>query len=200
MLRSAELRTLWLMTLSLLIGSGCAGAPPEPPLSYQEEPLPRARVMRLLDEEKRAVSLYDWVRSPAEGGQGYGGVALHIFTTWCRPCHKEVAQLNLLQARAPNVKVVGVCVEGRSCPRLKDFRKLTGARYELLIADQALVRGEGPYGALPSVPVTYLIDAKGRPVIRFDGRLPLSYATKLAAPLAPRVAPAPAPELPQATP
>ena len=153
--------------------------------AYLDKARPRARTLRLYRQDSTALTLYDLTRSKLEGGQGYAGVVLHVFTTWCRPCLEEVKALNALQASAPHVKVIGACVEGRGCPRLSDFKRLAHAEYELLTGDQSLVRGDGPFGHIPGVPVTFIIDAKGREVIRFDGRIPLTYATKLTAPLAP---------------
>lgn len=180
----------------LLATAGCGPATPQVKGEvYQDQPRPRARVLRLYSQDNRSLTLQDITRRKREGGQGYAGVLMHIFTTWCRPCLQEVKSLNALHAQARHVKVIGVCVEGRGCPRLSDFQRLTHAQYELYIADQSLVRGEGPYHVIPSVPVTYLIDAKGREVIRFDGQIPLTYATKLTAPLAPL----PEPDEPEAT-
>jgi len=165
---------------------GCSGGTPAAERgSYVDQERPRARALRLYRQDSTALTLHDLTRSTGEGGAGYAGVVLHIFTTWCQPCLEEVKRLNALQASAPHVKVIGACVEGRGCPRLSDFKRLTHAEYELLIGDQSLVRGDGPFGYIPSVPVTYIIDAKGREVIRFDGRIPLTYATRLTAPLAP---------------
>lgn len=158
-------------------------------IDFQTEPRPRARVIYLYQQEQSSITLQDFIRRKSEGGQGYAGIIMHIFTTWCRPCLEEVNSLNLLQQQAPHIKVIGVCVEGRSCPRLEDFKRLTHASYELYVADASLVRGDGPYGSIPSVPVTYLMDSKGRQVIRFDGHIPLTYATKLTVPLSPLAEP-----------
>ena len=186
---SGERRARWaLFTCVLAWLSACGASDVRPaPARYEDEPRPRARVLRLHALDERPTSLQDLTRRKSEGGEAFAGVVLHIFTTWCRPCLEEVSKLNQLQRAAPHVKVIGVCVEGRGCPRLADFKRLTRAEYELFTGDQALVRGEGPYGMLSSVPVTFVIDAKGREVIRFDGQIPLTYATKLTAPLSPLV-------------
>ena len=105
---------------------------------------------------------------------------LHVFTTWCRPCLNEVYRLNQLnrEGKKKGYMVLGICAEGRGCPRLKDFQRLTKAEYPLRVGDLALTQGEGLFEKILGIPLTYLIDYKGRVIECFHGRIPLMYAMK----------------------
>jgi len=122
-----------------------------------------------------------------EGGRR--GVALHLFTAWCQPCLDAIPSLNALQARAPGLRVVGVCVEGRRCPHLDELRRLFSPEYDIYLGDAGLLRGDGPFGEVLGLPTTLLIDAEGRLVARFEGEVPVGYAARLAAHLPPPPAP-----------
>ncbi len=173
------------LPLALSLAS-CGRSPPPPP--SPASPSQRARVVRLRSPAGEPRALLELASEP-----GRRGVVVHLFTAWCQPCLNAIPALNALQSRAPQLKVVGVCVEGRGCPHLDELRRLFSPEYDIYLGDERLVRGDGPFGEVLGLPTTLLIDAEGRLVARAQGAVPVSLFARLGAALP---APAAAPEPP----
>jgi len=115
---------------------------------------------------------------PTDDGQVYSlaahrgqVVVLQFFATWCVPCLAEVNQLQKLPARFPGVQVVGVAFDLDAALTLGAFRRATGVTYPLLIADDATRAGDGPFGRVPEMPTTVVIDRDGVVRSAFGGLL-----------------------------
>ena len=156
----------------------CACGGPPPPPSSPAAPSQRARAVRLKSPTGEPRALLELA---SEGGRR--GVVVHLFTSWCQPCLNAIPALNALQARAPQVKVVGVCVEGRGCPHLDELRRLFSPEYDIYLGDERLLRGDGLFGEVLGLPTTLLIDAEGRLVARAQGAVPVSLFARLSAAL-----------------
>ncbi len=115
-------------------------------------------------------------------------VLVNYFATWCVPCINELPRLNDLvpeEGETPgDLQIVGVSLDRGGRSDLEAFVKATQLRFAIALADEATLRGETPFGALPAVPASYLLDAEGRTVERFRGVVPIGYLKRRVAALA----------------
>ncbi len=114
-------------------------------------------------------------------------VLVNYFAMWCVPCVAELPRLNDLipeadQAPGP-LFVVGVSLDTGDPKDLRAFVAATRLRFPVVVADAATHRRETPFGRLPAVPASYLLDASGRPVERFRGVVPIGYLIRRVAAL-----------------
>jgi thiol-disulfide isomerase/thioredoxin len=98
-------------------------------------------------------------------------VLLNMWATWCGPCVKELPALAKLQMEVPNgFTVVPVNVGRATAAETKSFLAAHQAGTLPTYTDHnlAVMRGFHVYG----LPVSLLIDPKGRVVARADGPAP----------------------------
>lgn len=98
-------------------------------------------------------------------------VLLNLWATWCGPCVKELPALAKLQAGVPaGFTVVPVNVGRSTAGETKSFLAAHGAAGLPTFTDHnlAMMRAFHVYG----LPVSLLIDPKGRVVARADGPAP----------------------------
>lgn len=117
-------------------------------------------------------------------------VLVNYFATWCVPCLAELPRLNDLvpeaeQRPAPGaLAVVAVSLDGANTQKdLKAFVAATRLRFPVALADSDTLRRETPFGRLPAVPASYLLDGSGRAVERFRGVVPIGYLKRRVAAL-----------------
>ena len=90
-------------------------------------------------------------------------VVLNFWATWCAPCLSEIPHFVEWQRRyrSRGLRVIGIAMDDQAEPVRTDYTKY-GLNYPVVMGDEKL--GE-MYGGVLGVPVTFLIDRKGR--IRF---------------------------------
>jgi cytochrome c biogenesis protein CcmG/thiol:disulfide interchange protein DsbE len=98
-------------------------------------------------------------------------VLLSFWATWCEPCQVEMPRFIDWQTRygPKGLQIVGVSMDDSEAP----VRALTGQQavnYPVLMGDADLAR---LYGEILGLPVTFLIDRRGRIAARFKGEADL---------------------------
>lgn len=115
-------------------------------------------------------------------------VLVNYFATWCVPCIDELPRLNDLvpenEQTPGDLWIVGVSLDRGQRADLEAFVKATRLRFAVALADEAALSGTTPFGPLPAVPASYLLDAEGRAVERFRGVVPIGYLKRRVAALA----------------
>lgn len=93
-------------------------------------------------------------------------VLVNFFATWCPPCKKEITQLQQVQAKYPNLVIIGVVSDNLFSPAdpedhtLKEARSLVEAKkitYPLVLATEQL----GKDYHFKGIPTTVIVDSKG---------------------------------------
>lgn len=96
-------------------------------------------------------------------------IVLHVFATWAPAAHTDADQLNALhRARSRDVTVIGIALDPEGHRFVAPWRAAVGARYVVALASDVIRRGESALGPLRQVPVTFLIDRRGRIAGRID--------------------------------
>lgn len=103
--------------------------------------------------------------SPARSGKL---TVLHFWGSWCAPCRPELPRLQALSQQA-GVEVLGVALEEESPEALRRFCQKHGLTYPQVLATKALTDA---YGEIHKLPVTILVDAKGKIRYRWQGERP----------------------------
>ncbi|MDY0062899.1 MAG: TlpA disulfide reductase family protein [Myxococcota bacterium] len=158
----------WLLLVGLftvLAGAGCPGGArivvpaadrPQPELG---EPL------RRLDGTSTTLASYR------------GQILLvNFFATDCIPCLDEVPDLLSLQRELGErgLQVVGISLDLQGALTVELFRERYGIGYPLLLASEPMFRRETPFGTLPGLPMTVLLDRRGRTAGWVLGRFDLA--------------------------
>ncbi len=115
----------------------------------------------------------DFTRSDLSGstlslGRYHGKIVLlNFWATWCAPCLAEIPRFSLWQQTygPEGLQVLGVSMDDDSAPVKRTLRKY-GIVYPVVMGDAPL--GE-LYGGVLGLPQSYLIDASGRIVARYEG-------------------------------
>jgi peroxiredoxin len=130
------------------------------------------RVFKFNDVNGQSYLLNDW---------HHKAILLHIFTTWCDSCFHEVKRLNHLYQDGilQGYKVFAICAEGRNCPNINVFKKMSHVRYPIYISDLLLLNGQGLMNEQISLPTTYILDTNGSIIQVFKGQIPMQYAKRL---------------------
>lgn len=114
-------------------------------------------------------------------------VLVTYFATWCQPCLAEIPAFNALVAEeggVPGLSVVGISVDLQPEEILRPFVEYMQIRYPVLRADEAMKRGRTPFGDVPAIPTSFLVDRDGRVVETFVGLAPIEYVRRRATALA----------------
>ena len=167
-------RRVWLCTVLLGFLISCSGAPSRGSGSVvgsnSLNGVPIA--FELKDTEQEA-----W-RSVEHRGKP---LVVTVFTSWCQPCLSVLQQLDATREHALFVdafNVVAISVDKQLKPVVQAFLEELDVRYPVLIADQKMLHGHGPFGRYVAVPVTYLLDADGRLIESFEGNAPVEYIAR----------------------
>lgn len=141
----------------------------------------------------RVAETVDFELANARGGQpvrlsDFRGrpVVVHLFTTWCAPCEAEFQNLNALaraHAEAADLAIVGIALDLDGKKLLPLFLEVRGLEYPVLLADERMLHGQTPFGSVPAIPATFLVDAEGRHVESFQGVVPYEHLVSRLEPL-----------------
>lgn len=121
--------------------------------------------LQFYDKSDRPVTLADFKGQP---------VLVNLWATWCAPCVAEMPALDKLQAKYPKNKfrVVAVSVDMTSMKMVTGF--LAAHKVENIDAYWDKDRQTALKWAYSGLPTSYLIDAKGGVVKRYEGVVDVS--------------------------
>ncbi len=152
-------RALAAVVCVVLVASGCPRRVPGSEV-FEED----ARPALWLDQAGQGRK---WTPSALEGQV----TVVNFFATWCFPCLGQLLLLGKIQKdlgpRGLRVVAVGMDLEGGKV--LDPFVRAEPRPFPVLIADEAIRKGETPFGKIPVVPSTFLIDREGRIVQAWAG-------------------------------
>jgi thiol-disulfide isomerase/thioredoxin len=146
----------WAGLALLALALGCAHSPARPP-----------------KPDLRAALWLPWVGPVAYSPAAARGKVLLVtfFATWCFPCLGELPVLATLQrtyaAQGLQVLAVGLDLEGALV--LEPFAQEYQLPFPILVADQSLRSGEGPFGKISVLPTSVILDRQGAPVAAWQG-------------------------------
>ncbi len=94
-----------------------------------------------------------------EGAQYRGKwVVINYWAQWCKPCIKEIPELNELARKDPGIVVLGVNFDGALGAELDQQVETLGIGFPLILEDPAAVLGTDRPHALPT---TLILDPEG---------------------------------------
>jgi thiol-disulfide isomerase/thioredoxin len=86
-------------------------------------------------------------------------VVVNYWAKWCKPCIEEIPELNSLNERYPQVRVLGVNYDGATADDLQQQIETLGVAFPTLLAEPSAQLGV----ELPSVlPTTLVLDPTGK--------------------------------------
>jgi peroxiredoxin len=99
-------------------------------------------------------------------------VLLNFWATWCGPCRKEMPLFSTWQgAYGPKgLQIIGVSMDEETT-EVHEFITRRPVSYPILLGDAKL--GD-EFGGVLALPLTFLIDAQGRVVARYQGESDLA--------------------------
>jgi hypothetical protein len=97
-------------------------------------------------------------------------VVLHVFTTWSLGATGDVAQLQVADSRDDTV-VIGIALDVEGYALVAPWRRALGVTYLIAVATDSFRAGGSPLGAVNAVPITIVLDRKGRIARRIDRQL-----------------------------
>lgn len=150
-----------LLVALVLAAAGCGGGTSRPPTETPVSPdaPPIELTLPALDGgELRTASYRGKV------------VVLHVFTTWSLAAQAEVEALSAAD-EADDVVVVGIALDAEGHMLVAPWRNGAGVRYLVALADEPTRAGQSPLGPVPAVPITIVLDRKGRIAARADRQL-----------------------------
>lgn len=104
---------------------------------------------------------------------GKKNIVLNFWATWCVPCRREMLHLQKLyeQFQARGLEVVAISIDDASrLSQVKPYVKRSQYTYPVLLDTDSLIIKK--FQAQPEVPLTVLVDKRGRIVRRFQGYKP----------------------------
>ena len=99
-------------------------------------------------------------------------VLLNFWATWCGPCRKEMPLFSKWQSDygAKGFQVIGVSIDEEAAV-VKEMLVKRPVTYQILMGDSKF--GD-TYGGVQALPVSFLIDAQGRIVAKYQGEADLA--------------------------
>ncbi len=85
----------------------------------------------------------------------------------------EIEQI--IKTSQSDVVIIGICLEKKGCRRLIDFQEINQINYGLWVGDSVQRAGNGPFGKITALPVSYLIDKKGHLQGYYEGMMTTPY-------------------------
>lgn len=133
------------------------------------------------DAENKALSTVAFFAAnlPNENGvkhalSAYKGkiIVLNFWATWCPPCREEMPELSQLHTEYANKNVVVLGVAIDEIALVKEFTQATPVSYPLFAAeDEGMALGSGLGNNKGVLPYTIIIDADGKVVKTYFGRV-----------------------------
>lgn len=98
-------------------------------------------------------------------------VLLNFWATWCAPCREEMPMFSKWQKdlQAKGLQVIGVSMDD-DVSEVKAFLVQHPVSYPIVMGDAKLAEH---FGGVLGLPLSYLIDAQGRVVARYQGEADL---------------------------
>jgi cytochrome c biogenesis protein CcmG, thiol:disulfide interchange protein DsbE len=98
-------------------------------------------------------------------------VLLNFWASWCAPCREEMPLFSKWQRElgARGLQVIGVSMDD-DADEMNKFLAAYPVTYPIVLGDAKFA---GHFGGVLGVPLSYLIDAQGRVVARFQGEVDL---------------------------
>jgi peroxiredoxin len=97
-------------------------------------------------------------------------VVLHVFTTWSLAATGDVPQL-LEAAKRDDVTVIGIALDLEGYTVVAPWRRALGVTYLVALATDSFRAGGSALGDVGAVPVTIVLDRRGRIAQRIDRQL-----------------------------
>jgi len=103
-------------------------------------------------------------------------VLLNFWATWCPPCLEEIPAFSAWQQKygSDGLQVLGVSMDDDSAPVQRAVSKYHVV-YPVVMSDESLV---DLYGGVLGLPLSFIIDASGRIVARYQGKADLATMEK----------------------
>jgi peroxiredoxin len=99
-------------------------------------------------------------------------VLLNFWATWCPPCREEMPLFSKWQRehKGKGLQVIGVSMDD-DATSVKEFLAKYPVTYPVVMGDVKLAE---TFGGVLGLPLSYLIDAQGRVVARYQGEADLA--------------------------
>jgi cytochrome c biogenesis protein CcmG, thiol:disulfide interchange protein DsbE len=99
-------------------------------------------------------------------------VLLNFWATWCPPCREEMPLFSRWQRdlKGKGLQVIGVSMDD-DATSVKEFIAKYPVAYPIVMGDVKLAE---TFGGVLGLPLSYLIDAQGRVVARYQGEADLA--------------------------
>lgn len=111
-------------------------------------------------------------------------IVLNFWATWCPPCREEMPELSAMQDqyKKQNIVIIGLSTDDLN--KTKDFIKTAPVNYPILSGDmEAMSLAETLGNNRGILPYTLIIDAQGKVVEHFFGRVNQQLLEKTILPL-----------------
>jgi len=108
-------------------------------------------------------------------------VLVNYFGSWHPPCISELNRLNSLvqgEGAVSGLKVVAIALDVKPRHSLPKVITSVEPGFPILLADKAALDGRTPFGKLPAVPTSYLLDREGRLKDSMFGAVPVEYVRR----------------------
>jgi len=97
-------------------------------------------------------------------------VLLNFWATWCPPCREEIPELiDLANRYQDTLQIVGISMDDASPAEVKQFATRLGVNYPIIMGGREII---SPYGGVPALPTTYIVNREGRIVQKHVGLYP----------------------------
>ena len=95
-------------------------------------------------------------------------VLINIWATWCSPCREEMPSMNALYKdySAKGLAIVAIALDEGGKSVVAPFMQAHGLTFPALLDPQNMV---GKQLQEPSIPTSYLLDKRGRVIVRVSG-------------------------------
>lgn len=95
---------------------------------------------------------------------------LWFFATWCVPCLAMEPSIAALARDPPKgTRILAVAVDRDGRRTVSPWVWALQPPYEVLVGDPEITTAAGPFGPIPELPATLLLDREGRPVRSLSG-------------------------------
>ncbi len=102
-------------------------------------------------------------------------ILLNFFATWALPCQLEMQRLNEIynKYKDKGLEVLGVAMDVQGELMVPPFVDSVNIDYRVYLASGETVEGQTPYGKVDTIPVTLLLDPRGKEIKGYIGPISL---------------------------